>query len=138
VLVVSLKLAHWGIYVPEANYRLGKGPWGRAIGHWVLPSRPIHVVHAWPPDLLFHTGRPIRQLAAPELLKHRIQKEPAYVLLLPEDFARWPAGAPRLVKIREFQNESGFGTRILAHTEGVLPIRPPGTATIANRPSLAR
>ena len=34
VIAVGLKLAHWGYYVPEWNYRYSQGPWGRA-------SRPV-------------------------------------------------------------------------------------------------
>ena len=47
-VAVCLKVAHWGYYVPEWNYRHGQGPWGRAIGQWVVPDWPIYTVHAWP------------------------------------------------------------------------------------------
>src|SRR5262249_16777070 len=40
-VAVCLKLAHWGYYVPEWNYRRSQGPWGRAIGQWVVPQWPI-------------------------------------------------------------------------------------------------
>lgn len=120
----ALKLTHWGVYVPEWNYRLGKGPWGRAVGQWVLPSRPLYTFHAWPADLLFHVERPIRQLPAPESLKHHVKGEPAFVLLLAAEFEHWPTRAPKLLKIREFRDESGFGTRVLARTEGDLQVRP--------------
>ena len=113
--------------MPEWNYRVGKGPWGRAIGQWVLPGRPVYTFHAWPSDLMFHVGRPIRQLPAPESLKHRIGTEPAWVLLQEAEFEHWPAKAPAIVKVREFENEWGTGTRVLARTEGRLAIGPRST-----------
>ena len=47
---------------------MSQGPWGRAVGQWVPPNWPLYVVHAWSDDLLFHTERPVRQIAAPPLL----------------------------------------------------------------------
>jgi hypothetical protein len=126
-VALSLKLAYWVVYAPEWNYLFSKGPWGRAVAQWVLPSRPVYVFHAWPTDLTFHLGRPIRQLTEPRSLEARIGKEPVWVLLQEAEFDHWPKQAPRLVKVRSFTTENGFGTRVLARTEGELPIRPTQT-----------
>jgi protein subunit release factor B len=39
---VCLKLAHWGYYAPESNYRASQGAWGRAIGQWLLPRWKLY------------------------------------------------------------------------------------------------
>ena len=67
----GLKLAHWGYYAPEWNYRLSQGPWGRAIGQWLPRKWPLYTVHDWPPDLAFFIGRPVRQLPSPRFLELR-------------------------------------------------------------------
>ena len=43
-LAVFLKIGHLGYYVPEWNYRISQGPWGRAIGQWVPPHWPIYTM----------------------------------------------------------------------------------------------
>ena len=44
IIAVALKLAHWGYYVPEWNYRYSQGPWGRAISQWIPQEvGPLHV-----------------------------------------------------------------------------------------------
>jgi hypothetical protein len=116
VVAVGLKLAHGGVLVPEWNYRLGQGPWGRAIGQWVPPNWPLYVTHAWPDDLMFHTERPVRQLAAPEILAFKPQDRPHYVLLLESEFTHWPAKAPAIERVRSFTDERG-GVRVLARTK---------------------
>jgi hypothetical protein len=126
-VALCVKLAHWGVYVPEWNYRVSKGPWGRAIAQWILPSRPVYIFHTWPVELTFHIGRPIRQLTEPRSLEVRIGKEPAWVLLQQAEFDHWPEQAPRLVKVRTFTDEYGTGQRVLARTEGELPVRPSRT-----------
>ncbi len=93
-VAICLKLAHWGIYVPEWNYRKSQGPWGRAIGQWVLPNWPIFTFHTWPYDLAFATERPVRQLADPLLLKYKRQDRPKYVLLLPSELRTGPSRPP--------------------------------------------
>lgn len=123
LLVASLtKLVHAGIYVPERNYRLSQGPWGRAIGQWVPPNWPIYTFHTWPTDLAFFTGRPVRQLPDPKLLQFKPKDRPHYVLLLPPEFDHWPADAPKIQKIRTFLDERG-DERVLARTEGEVFIR---------------
>src|SRR5262249_35312134 len=67
-VAISLKIAHFGYYVPEWNYRRSQGPWGRAIGQWVVPEWPIYTVHTWPHDLAFATQHPFRQLPHPKNL----------------------------------------------------------------------
>ena len=63
VLAAAIKLAHWGYYAPEWNYRFSQGPWGRAIGQWLPRKWPIYTFNDWlPADLAFAIGRPIRQL----------------------------------------------------------------------------
>jgi hypothetical protein len=118
-LAVCLRLAHWGYYEPEWNYRRSQGPWGRAIGQWVPPHWPIYTTHAWPADLAFATGRPVVQLPSERQLEYRpgVVK---FVLLLESEFEHWPAQAPKVVKVASFQDEYG-GTRVLARTPGPLP-----------------
>jgi hypothetical protein len=118
-VAITLKIAHWGIYVPEWNYRFSQGPWGRAIGQFVPPNWPIYTMHTWPADLAFATGRPVRQLADPSLLQFKSQARPQFVLLHPAEFENWPEYALPLVLVREFQDERGGG-RVLARTEGTL------------------
>lgn len=127
VLAVGLKLGHGCVYVPEWNYRLSQGPWGRALGQWVPPNTPLYVVHAWPDDLLFHTERPARQLPAPDLLNFKPKNESHYVLLLPSEYDHWPAHAPRIEKIRDFEDPRG-GTRVLVQT---VPLSPDAAETEA-------
>jgi hypothetical protein len=122
LLAGALKLGHYSVYVPEWNYRLGQGPWGRAIGQWVPPNWPLYVVHAWPDDLLFHTDRPVRQLAAPQVLDFKPKDRPHFVLLLEGEFTHWPKAAPPLVKVRSFDDERG-SVRVLARTAGELNLR---------------
>lgn len=116
---ICLKVAHWGVYVPEWNYRFSQGPWGRAIGQWVPPRWPIFTLHMWPADLGFYVGHPIRQLVHPRILNFRLNGRPLFVLLHSAEFEHWPSDVPRLIKVREFEDERG-GTRVLARTEGNL------------------
>jgi hypothetical protein len=124
VLAVAcwIKVVHWGIYVPEWNYRLGQGVWGRAIGQWVLPNWPVNTFHTWSEDLAFATGHPIRQLPDPLVLTVQKHTRPVYVLLTASEFEHWPADAPRLIKVRALEDERGE-ERVIAHTEGDLGLR---------------
>jgi hypothetical protein len=117
LVAVCLKVAHWGYYVPEWNYRRSQGPWGRAIGQWVPAQWPIYTTHAWPADLAFATGRPVRQLVDPKLLAYQPGKNAKFVLLLQSEFTHWPEGAPRIFEVASFQDERG-DVRVLARTEG--------------------
>ena len=117
LVALCLKLAHWGFYVPEWNYRFSQGPWGRAIGQWVVPRWPVYTTHAWPPDLALAIGRPLRQISDPRLLPHQSKIEPKFVLLLDSELENWPAEAPPLTPVARFQDERG-GRRILARTPG--------------------
>jgi hypothetical protein len=121
-VAVGLKLFHWGVYVPEWNYRLSQGPWGRAIGQWVPPSWPIYTVHTWPADLAFATGHPVRQLPNEKSLLFEPQSRPLFVLLHPAEFDHWPAQAPPLMKVRDFQDQYG-GSRVLARTRGEIRLK---------------
>jgi hypothetical protein len=120
MVAACLKLAHWGYYVPEWNYRRSQGPWGRAIGQWVPPHWTIHTVHAWPTDLAFAARRPFRQLASPQHLGFLDRSRPLFVLLLDSEFEHWPKEAPALTRVAAFQDERGRG-RVLARTEGHFP-----------------
>ena len=125
---VALKLAHWGYYAPESNYRTGAGPWGRAIGQWVPEKQPIYVLHAWPADLAFATGRPVRQLATPHHIEFQPTKGSKFLLLQDSEYAEylgWSDGWPRLVKVAEFEDEMGYSRRILARTDEPLIIERP-------------
>lgn len=132
LLAISLKIVHWGYHVPEFNYRHGQGPWGRAIGQWLLPNWTLYVFLDWPPDLAFAIGCPVRKLRSPEHLAYEAPSEGKHVLLLDSEFEHWPAHAPRIFKVAEFQDQDG-GKRILARTEGRL-VAPSG-ALISNEES---
>ena len=116
-VAVGLKVAHAGIYVPEWNYRLSQGPWGRAIGQWVPPKWPIYTLHPWPASLAFATGHPVVQVIDERILPTLRGPKPQFVLLLPEEFEHWRRSAPKLLKVRTFQDDAGR-PRILARTEG--------------------
>ncbi len=117
LVAVCLKIAHWGYYIPEWNYRQSQGPWGRAIGQWVVPDWPIYTTHAWPPALAFATEHPFRQLRHPKSLAFQDGPTPKFVLLFDSEFTHWPASAPALVKVATFQDDRG-STRVLARTAG--------------------
>jgi hypothetical protein len=120
VLAMALKAAHLGVYVPERNYQHGQGPWGRAIGQWLLPNWPVYTIHEWPHELAFALGRPLRLIPTPQHLAYCGQKGHAkHVLLLQSEFEHWPEDAPRLNKVAQFEDRWG-GRRVLARTEGVL------------------
>ena len=94
ILTVCVKLVHWGYYVPEWNYRHGQGPWGRAIGQWLLPNWTLYTFHAWPEDLALATGRPVRQLLTPQHLAYPATTEARHVLLQQSEFENWPETRP--------------------------------------------
>jgi hypothetical protein len=116
-VAISLKVAHWGYYIPEWNYRHGQGPWGRAIGQWVVPEWPIYTVHSWSAALAFATEHPVRQLRHPKSLGLQDGPSPRFVLLFDSEFEHWPPSAPPLVKVATFQDDRG-STRVLARTAG--------------------
>lgn len=122
LVAVGMKVAYAGIYLPETNYRFGKGPWGRAIGQFVPPRTPIYTVVAASPALAFATEHPVRRIPSEVHLKGQPGTGPKFVLLTGPEFEHWPALAPKLLKVREFQDEFG-GVRILARTEGKLQRR---------------
>ena len=119
VLSVSLKMAHFGYYAPEWNYRMSQGPWGRAIGQWVPPRWPIYTTTTWRADLAFATGHPVLQLLSPQHLQYQ-PGEARYVLLHAAEFEHWPEKAPKLMKVAEFRDEFD-AARVLARTDGPLP-----------------
>ena len=119
LVAVGVKVAHGAIYMPELNYRTGKGPWGRAVGQYVPPMYPIYTFHNVSPALAFATEHPVRRLRAEIYLKVVPSDGPKFVLLTLSEFEHWPEEAPKLVKVRDFQDEYG-GTRVLARTEGRL------------------
>ncbi len=121
VMAIGLKLAHWGYYVPEWNYRFSQGPWGRAIGQWVPRKWPVYITDDWPLDLAFFIGRPVRQLHSPRALNYVPGRECHFVLLRPGDFANWPDHAPPLSQVACFLDPSGE-ERILARTPGLFPL----------------
>ena len=134
IVAGALKLAHWGVVVPEWNYRESQGPWGRAIGQWIPRRATLYFINTtafddtipdrdrWPSDLAFHTGRRVRQLSAPAALDLEPQgPSPHFVLLHPSEFEHWPKAAPPLVLVRKMQDRYGE-PRVLARTEG--PIYP--------------
>ncbi len=135
LVAVALKLAHWGYYVPEMNYRTSAGPWGRAIGQWVPDKHPIYTLHAWPADLAYAMARPVRQLAGPQLIEFQPGQGSKFVLLADSEYAEyqnWSEGWPKLIKVAEFSDELGLSRRILTRTEGPIVLGHPykgGSAT---------
>ncbi len=118
VIAVALKLAHWGYFTPEWNYRRGQGPWGRAIGRWVPPRWPIYVFHEWPADLALATDHPVRRVADAKLLEYQSKQSIKFMLLLADEFAHWPTeGAPSIIEVARLQDEHG-DERVVARTAG--------------------
>jgi hypothetical protein len=127
---IALKLAHWGYFVPEWNYREGAGPWGRAIGQWVPEKHTIFVLHDWEPDadLAFAINRPIRKLAKPELIQYQPGEGSKFVLLTDSEYSEylnWSQGWPRLLKVAEFEDKQGISKRILTRTDAPLIVERP-------------
>ena len=121
LVAVALKLAHWGYFVPEMNYRTSAGPWGRAIGQWVPEGHSLYTLKPWPADLAYAINRPVRQLKSPRLIEFQPGKGSKFLLLSDTEYAEyehWPDGWPKLVKVAQFADESGEGSRVLARTEG--------------------
>jgi hypothetical protein len=131
IMALSIKLAYSGCYAPEWNYRLSQGPWGRALGQWVMPRWPVYTFHDWSPDLAFAIGRPVRQLKSPQHLSFEEPNISKFVLLLESEFLNWPSNAPALKKLSQFLDESG-GVRVVARTAGYLPT-PFGTRETAEK-----
>lgn len=123
LVAVGVKLGHFGVYVPEWNYRFSQGPWGRAVARWVPPNQPIYLFHVWREDLMFHTKRPVRQLPEPQSLSFHSRDRALFVLLLPSEFEHWPKAAPAISKVRELEDERG-SKRVLACTDGRLVFGP--------------
>jgi hypothetical protein len=121
LLTVGLKLAHWGYFAPEWNYRLSQGPWGRAIGQWIPRKWPVYTFHDWPPDLAFYIGRPVRQLHSPLSLKDLRGRESRFVLLQASEFENWPEHAPPLTLVARLRDQYGE-ERILARTAGLFTV----------------
>ena len=91
VLACLLKLGHWGIYVPEHNYRMGQGPWGRAIGQWVPPGWKIFTLHSWPADLMLQARHPVQQIPHPFVMEYLPDQDvPKFLLLHKAEFDHWP------------------------------------------------
>ena len=129
IMVIGLKLAHWGYYAPEWNYRLSQGPWGRAIGQWIPRKWPVFIFHDWPADLAFYTGRTVRQLPSGRFLNYVPGGDCRFVLLQASEFENWPEQAPPLTLVTRLQGRNGED-RVLARTPGRLPI--PGQAPSAS------
>jgi hypothetical protein len=119
LLTLSLKLVHWGYFVPEWNYRHGQGPWGRAIGQWLMPNWTLYTFHEWPADLALAIGRPVRKLHGERQLEYETGPEAKHVLLTEPEFEHWPEQAPRIHKVAVFHDPRG-DRRILARTDGIL------------------
>jgi hypothetical protein len=133
LLAIGLKLAHWGFYAPEWNYRFSQGPWGRAIGQWIPRKWPLYTFVDWPHDLAFYIGRPVRQLRSPRFLTDLPGHESRFILLRESEFDHWPDHAPPLTLVVRLQDQHG-APRILARTRGLFPI--PGPS--ASSPSMGR
>ena len=119
LVAVVVKITHFGYYMPESNYRFSKGPWGRAVGQYVPPNKSIYTFHEISPALALATEHPVHRLREEIYLKVQPGSGPKFVLLREAEFERWPDRAPKVHKVRAFQDEYG-GVRILARTEGPL------------------
>ena len=120
VIAVGLKLAHWGYYVPEWNYRYSQGPWGRAIGQWIPKKWVVYTLHDWQPDLAFFIKHPVRQLRSPYYLEYEGGPESKFVLLQDSEYENWPESAPPVKLVAKFLDQS-TRERVLARTAGPLP-----------------
>ncbi len=120
IIAIGLKLAHWGYYVPEWNYRRSQGPWARAIAQWVPRKWTLYTIHDWPPDLAFFLKRPVRQLRSPRFLEYQPGPDSKFVLLLPSELENWPEAAVPIMTVARFQDQYG-GERVLARTAGAVP-----------------
>jgi hypothetical protein len=132
LLAIGLKLAYWGFYAPEWNYRFSQGPWGRAIGQWVPRKWAVYTFLDWPPDLAFYIGRPVRQLRSPRFLQTLPGHESRFVLLREGEFEHWPDHAPPLIPVARLQDQYGE-PRILARTPGLFPVAAPSASSPSTR-----
>lgn len=119
LVAVIVKVGHFGYYMPEMNYRFSKGPWGRAVGQYVPPNRPLYTLHEISPALALATEHPVHRLREEIFLLAQPGSGPKFVLLTDAEFEHWPDRAPKIIKVRAFRDEYG-GTRVLARTEGPL------------------
>jgi hypothetical protein len=122
LVALIVKVAYSGYYMPEMNYRFSKGPWGRAVGQHVPPGKTIYTFHDVSPALALATEHPVHRLREEIFLKVQPGSGPKFVLLQEAEFSHWPEIAPKIQKVRAFQDEYG-GIRILARTEGPLTRR---------------
>ena len=116
LVAVIVKVGHFGYYMPEMNYRFSKGPWGRAVGQYVPPGRPIYTFHEISPALALATEHPVHRLREEFFLQVQPGSGPKFVLLTDAEFEHWPDRAPKVRKVRAFQDEYG-GIRVLARTD---------------------
>jgi hypothetical protein len=122
VMAVGLKIAAWGYYVPEWNYRESQGPWARAFARWVPPKWTIYTFNdGWQADLMFFTKRTVRQLKSPRHLDYEGGPESKYVLLQASEFENWPKAAPPITEVARFLDQF-CAERVLARTHGELPL----------------
>ena len=115
LLTFCLKMLHWGYYVPEWNYRHGQGPWGRAIGQWLMPNWTVYTFLEWPADLAFAIGRPVRKLRSEVHLEYEGGLAAKHVLLTEPEFDHWPDRAPRIRKVATFLDKEGRRRILAAH-----------------------
>ena len=67
-------------------------------------------MHPWPADLAYATGRPVRQVAGPQLIEFQPGQGSKFVLLADSEWAEyqsWSDGWPKLIKVAEFEDEPG-------------------------------
>ena len=129
VLAIGIKLAHWGCYVPECNYRLSQGPWGRAIGQWIPGNGRSTPSTTGRPTWRSSSAGPSASCTAPSSSITSAGPQCRFVLLQVSEFDNWPAHAPPLTRVARFQDQSGE-ERILARTPGILPV--PGQNPLAS------
>ena len=105
---------------PSGTIGYGQGPWGRAIGQWLLAQ--LDAAHV--SRLAGRPGPGNRPPGPPapvtrQHLAYPATTEARHVLLQESEFENWPDNAPRLIKVATFQDHHGE-TRVLARTEGDL------------------
>jgi hypothetical protein len=120
LLAIGVKLAHFGYYVPEWNYRFSQGPWARAVSQWLPRKWTLYTIHDWPADLAFFMKRPVRQLPGPYHLANEPGPPSKYVLLLPSELENWPKSEVPISVVVRLQDRWAQD-RILARTPGPLP-----------------
>ena len=92
LIAVGLKLAHWGYYVPEWNYRYSQGPWARAIAQWIPRKMdPLHLPRLAARPGVLHEAARAAVAAAPTTWNTSRAATASLCCCFPSEFENWPA-----------------------------------------------